>query len=408
MHTTAVRAPHAPQEDELSLGELALRVLRFYRRFGRLLLLPALLAALAAAVWIAGRPLYTATALVEVPGVTLEEWRQAQSFLWDERWVDRSFGDGGDAVDIDTRILRQNALNASFWSSTVRYRSALSRDDIREIPPAEFQNTRGIGLELTLRVRDAQQSNLTLDRLAQHIREALLANSLISLVRDGQAALAHRPKLSLDLLQTDFEIEQAQQRIEDMQRLLERYPELRRMENNTVVSVSDGGGKYLAPLPQIVALEATISELRAKSRKTRRELEKLNWTAQLLAGLDQTIRGAASGDDIIGKLQDNRAKLLAAHPQPSAMEQEATEDMNLKLALAEARQQAIGIKTRSALSSTPVKVRSPFWVGLFVFCATFAGLSLILATRLALRPEYRPVGWLPAPLRRRLILEEPT
>ncbi|WP_220815162.1 hypothetical protein [Pseudomonas paralcaligenes] len=408
MHTTAVRAPHAPQEDELSLGELALRVLRFYRRFGRLLLLPALLAALAAAVWIAGRPLYTATALVEVPGVTLEEWRQAQSFLWDERWVDRSFGGSGDAADIDAGILRQNALNATFWTSTVRYRSALSRDDIREIPPAEFQNTRGIGLELTLRVRDAQQSNLTLDRLAQHIREALLANSLISLVRDGQAALAHRPKLSLDLLQTDFEIEQAQQRIEDMQRLLERYPELRRMENNTVVSVSDGGGKYLAPLPQIVALEATISELRAKSRKTRRELEKLDWTAQLLAGLDQAIRGAASGDDIIGKLQDNRAKLLAAHPQLSTMEQEATEDMNLKLALAEARQQAIGIKTRSALSSTPVKVRSPFWVGLFVLCATFAGLSLILATRLALRPEYRPVGWLPAPLRRRLILEEPT
>ena len=408
MHSTAVRAPHTPQEDELSLGELALRVLRFYRRFGRLLLLPALLAALAAAVWIAGRPLYTATALVEVPGVTLEEWRQAQSFLWDERWVDRSFGDGGDAADIDTRILRRNALSATFWTSTVRYRSALSRDDIREIPPAEFQNTRGIGLELTLRVRDAQQSNLTLDRLAQHIREALLANSLISLVRDGQAALAHRPKLSLDLLQTDFEIEQAQQRIEDMQRLLERYPELRRMEKNTVVSVSDGGGKYLAPLPQIVALEATISELRAKSRKTRRELEKLDWTAQLLAGLDQAIRGAASGDDIIGKLQDNRAKLLAAHPHPSAVEQESAEDMNLKLALAEARQQAIGIKTRSALSSAPVKMRNPFWVGLFVFCATFAGLSLILATRLALRPEYRPMGWLPAPLRRRLILEEPT
>ncbi len=403
MHDTAARPPHL-QEDEISLGELALRVLRFYRRFGRLLLLPALLAALVAAVWIANRPLYTASALVEVPGITLEEWRQAQSFLWDERWVERSFGDGSAATDIP--LLRRNALNVNFWTNTVRYRSALSRDDIRDIPPAEFQKTRGIGLELTLRAGDAGQSNLMFDRLTQHIREALLANSLISLVRDAQAALAHRPQLSLELLQADFEIEQAQQRIEDMQRLLERYPELRRMENNTVVSVSDGGGKYLAPLPQIVALEATISELRAKSRKTRRELEKLNWTAQLLDGLDQAIRGAASGHDIIQRLQDNQAKLLATHPQPSSMEQEANEDMNLKLALAEARRQAIGIKTRSALSGTPVKLRNPLWVGLFVFCASFAGLSLILIASLALQPERRVLAWLPTPLRQRLILEE--
>lgn len=404
MHSTAVRAPSTTREDEISLGELALRVLRFYQRFGRLFFLPALLLALAAAIWVAGRPLYTATALIEVPGVTLEEWRQAQPFLWDERWVSRSFGAGDDEND---QGLRQSALNASFWTNTVRYRSALSRDDLREnpIPPAEFQNTRGLGLELGIRARNAEQSNLKLDALTRHLREALVANSLIGLVRSSQVALAQRPKLSLDLLQTEFEIEQAQQRVEDMQRLLERYPELRDVKN-TIVSVSDGGGKYLAPLPQIVALEATISELQAKSRKTQRELEKLNWTAQILLGMDETIRNAASGKEIIDKLQENRTKLLAAHPHLSAMEQEATEDMNLKLALAEARQQAIGIKTRSALSNQPIKMRSPLWVGLFVFIATFAGLSLVLAARLLLQPLHRPLGWAPDWLRRRLIVGE--
>ena len=190
-----------------------------------------------------------------------------------------------------------------------------------------------------------------------------------------------------------------------MQRLLERYPELRDMKN-TIVSVSDGGGKYLAPLPQIVALEATISELQAKSRKTQRELEKLNWTTQLLLGMDETIRNAASGKEIIEKLQENRTKLLAVHPHLSAMEQEAAEDMNLKLAVAEARQQAIGIKTRSALSDQPINMRNPLWVGLSVLIATIAGLSLALATRLLLQPLHRPLGWAPGWLRRRLISEE--
>lgn len=401
MHTTAVKTPLPPREDEISLGELILRVLRFYQRFGRLLLLPSLLISLAAAFWVAGRPLYTATALIEVPEITLEEWRQAQSFLWDERWVTRSFNPG----DETSQTLRKKALDTNFWANTVRYRSALNRDDIREIPPAEFQKTRALGLELSLKASNAVQSDLILNHLTRHIREALQANSLIGIIRDSQAELAQRPMLNKELLQTEFEIEQARQRIQDMQRLLERYPELHNTKN-TIISVSDGGGKYLAPLPQIVALEATISELQAKSRKTQRDLEKLNWTAQLLSGIDETIRNAASGDEIINKLLENRANLLAAHTRLSTTEQEATEDMNLKLAMTEARQQAIGIKTRSALSSNSVKMRSPLWVGLFVFFAVFAGISLLLAARQALHPMHRPLGWAPERLRRLMLPEE--
>jgi hypothetical protein len=228
---------------------------------------------------------------------------------------------------------------------------------------------------------------------------------LISLTRDGQQALARRPQLTIDLLQTEFEISQLRQRIEDMRQLLERYPKLRQMEANTVVSVSDGGGKYLAPLAQIVALETTVSELQARSRKTRHELEKLDWTAQLLSGMDLTIRRAASGDDIADKLRENRDKLLAAHPQLPVVAQEAVQDMNLKLALADARQQAIGIKTRSALGTAPVIARNPIVIGLMTFFVIFVGLSLLLATHAWLRRDAEVLGWLPRPLRRWLIVE---
>ena len=403
MHTTPATRPNGLQ-DEISLGELALRTLHFYQRFGRLLALLAVLAGLLIAAWIASRPLYSVTALIEAPKVNLEEWRQTQPFLWDARWVARAFGDGqGD--DPQHLQLSKRALNPEFWANTIRYRASLNRDDVRDVPTAQYQSSGGLGLEINLRVRNEEQAGLLIAALAKQVRQAFLANSLVALVRETQATLDRRPQLKLEGLKSAFEIEQNRQRIEDMRQLLERYPELRHLETSTLFSVSDGGGKYLSPLPQIVALESTVSELQAKARTAQRELEVLDWTEQLLAGVDETIRNAASGEQILDKLRSNREQLLAAHPQLSASAREAAEVINLKLAQAESRQLAIGVKTRSAISTAPIAQRNPLTMGLAAFLLAFVGLSIGLAVHVLLRKEREVLPWLPRPLRRWLIVD---
>ena len=392
-------------QDEISLAELAMRALQFYQCFGRLLVLLALLVAVAVASLVASRPLYSVTALLEVPKVTLEEWRQSQPFLWDKRWVDRAFG--GDQPEGDPQqLLRNRALNPEYWASTVRYRSSLNRDDARDVPVAQIQSSGGLGLELSLRVRDEEQAGRTIEALSRQVREALLANSLIDLVRTSQATLDRRPQLKLDVLDAEFDIEQNRQRIADMRQLLERYPDLRHLETSTLFSVSDGGGKYLSPLPQIVALESTVSELQAKARTAQRELETLDWKERLLAGVDDTIRNATSGKDILDKLKSNREQVLAASAQPNAAAREAAEDINVKLAQAESRQQAIGVKTRSAISRMPVMQRNPLVMGGAAFALTFVALSILLALHVALSRERGVLTWLPRPMRRWLIVEK--
>lgn len=393
-------------QDEISLAELALRALQFYQRFGRLLALIALLAALVVAGWAISRPLYSVIALLEVPKVTLEEWRQSQPFLWDKRWVDRAFGDEHSEDDPQQQLLRTRALNPEYWANTVRYRSSLNRDDARDVPVAQIQSSGGLGLELNLRVRDEEQADRTIEALSRQVREALLANSLIDLVRNSQASLDRRPQLKLDVLNAEFDIEQNRQRIADMRQLLERYPDLRHLETSTLFSVSDGGGKYLSPLPQIVALESTVSELQAKARTAQRELEILDWKERLLAGVDDTIRNATSGEDILDKLKSNREQVLAASVQQNAAAREAAEDINIKLAQAESRQQAIGIKTRSAISTMPVMQRNPLIMGGAAFALTFVALSILLALHVALSREQGVLTWLPRRMRRWLIMEK--
>lgn len=406
MQTTPKRGSESPH-DEIFLGDLVLRLLRFYQRFGRLIVLLALLTGVSIASWVASRPLYSVTALLEVPGITLEEWRQTQSFLWDQRWINRSFNNTNEEITPPNLLLQKRTLDPEYWQNILHYRPSLNRDDIRDIPAAQFQNSGGLGLEFTLRVSNEAEASKYLSVLTQHVRETFLANSLTGLIRKNQADLNRRPQLKLDLLKTEFEIEQNQRRIADMRSLLERYPDLRNIETSTLFSVSNGGGKYLSPLPQIVALETTVSELQAKLRMSQRELEKLAAMETLLAGIDQVIRTASSGSDIFDKLHKNRETLLSNHAQPPAMVQEAIEEINLNLAQVVSRQQAIGIKTRSAISTSPIAARNPWGVGFVAFCATFIALSILIAIHVLLRKDRALLHWMPHILRRWLIVELP-
>lgn len=158
-------------------------------------------------------------------------------------------------------------------------------------------------------------------------------------------------------------------------------------------------------MSHICAVASTVSELQAKARAAQRELDKLDWTERLLAGMDETIRNATSGQVILDKLKSNREILLANAAQLNASAQEAAEDIALKLTQAESRQQAIGIKTRSAISTAPVPLRNPLIMGAAAFVLVFVALSIMLALYVALHKERDVLLWLPRAIRSRLIVE---
>ncbi|MBC9250133.1 hypothetical protein A9179_07590 [Pseudomonas alcaligenes] len=378
---------------------MLLRVLRFYQKFFRLLVIPSLLLALCAAWQVSLRPLFTLEAFLEVPDISLQEWRQTQPYLWDETWVARSFA----SDDEDLRKLQTMAQSPAFWSSTANYRPSIFREDFREIPGLQNEKNSGLGVTLKLQVRDAEQAQHHLQALTEHIRQAFLANDLLSAIREGQKALAERAKLQTEQLQVSFEIQQAEQRIRDMRDVMERYPESRQMSPNTVVSVRDEGGKYLAPLPQIVALEATISESKARLRKLERDLHKLDATALLMADMNQVLQQAASGTEILARLQQNRTRLESLQPELMTAQNEALQEFSAKTDLAKARYDAMGAKSHSALSLAPIPARNPVLVGTAVFFVVLGGLSLWLALHGWLHGSEPALRWLPRRVRALLI-----
>ncbi|MET0547895.1 MAG: hypothetical protein ABW002_01315 [Xanthomonas sp.] len=402
--------------DDASLGDLVLELLRFYRQFGRLLIPVAVLLALAAGVLVALRPLYSVSALLDTPQLTLEQWRRLQPMLSDRQLVADSVAVAALPAELRDRVQRQ-FQQPRYWEAQVQYRSAIERDDIRQQVNIDPKTVGALGLEVTLRARDDASATQQLQAIALHVRQAMLWGGLRDAL-DGmrQQTLEKRPELQIAQIQQQFAIQQSTQQAADMQALLERYPELRRSEVNTVVSVGDGGGKYLSPLAQIVALQATITETRANLRQGQRELEQLDWKQRFLACADRRAATLHSGKALASWLQACRTAVFADGAETESARRQVAREIELTLAQHLGRSQQVRYRALPALSTVPVPARRPLLVAVAVFAGALLAMSLVLGIYVAARrlhdpsawsPQRDPLfAWLPAAMRRRLLPDD--
>ncbi|MBB5886454.1 hypothetical protein DYQ93_09250 [Xanthomonas sp. LMG 8992] len=403
--------------EDASLGDLVFELLRFYRQFGRLLIPVALLLALAAGVLVALRPVYSASALLDVPQLTLEQWRRLQPMLSDRQLVADSVATIALPADLRERVQRQ-FQQPRYWETRVQYRSAVERDDIRQQVNIDPKTVGALGLEVAINARDDAAATQQLRAIAQHVRQVMLWGGLRDAL-DGmrQQTVEKRPELQIAQIQQQFAIQQSTQQAADMQALLERYPELRRSEVNTVVSVGDGGGKYLSPLAQIVALQATITETRANLRQGQRELEQLDWKQRFLACADKRTSTLHSGKALQDWLLACHTAVFAAGAQADSVREQIAREIELTLAQQRGRAQQVRYRALPALSATPVPARRPLLVAVAVFAAALLAMSLALGLYVAMRrlgdpsaswsPQRDPLfAWLPAGMRRRLLPDD--
>jgi len=402
---------------ETSLGDLILGILNFFRQFGLLLIPLALLLALMAAVLVSFRPAYKVTALLDAPTMTLEEWRRLQPMLLDRKLVIASLA--SDKLPDEVReVLQRQFLRPNYWESRVSYRSAVERDDIRQQVNIDPKTVGALGLAVSLTARDDEAAMLQLEAIAWHVRQAMLWSGLRDYLDSlRQQTLERRPELQLAQIRQQFSIQQNMQQTEDMQKLLEEYPELRRNEINTVVSVGDGGGKYLPPLAQIVALQASITESRASLRQVQRELEQLDWRQRFLDRVDAQAPEIHSGVALDALLQAQWRELFADAATDSVKQQVARE-IELNLAKERWRVQQIRYKAMPALPTVPVPTRRPLLVAVVIFGGALLAMSLALAGYVAMRRLGKPqeqwsaqhdplFAWLPERIRHRLLPTAP-
>ena len=376
----SLRADAPTRTDEASLGDLFLGILNFYLKQGRLILLITLLCTLPIVFWVATHPIYQQIMLLDTPILSLDKWRQIEPILLDKALTQSNLEKNlTDSDDIERQQLARRFSSREFWRNTVRYRSALRRDDIQEAPSVDLLNASTLGLELSIRASNDDQANRLQQAIISQIREAIVLEGARRLIHDWQNLIIEkRPKLQLHLLDKQLATQLNRNRIEDMQQLLTHYPELREIERSTLVSVQDGGGRYLSPLAQIVALESTISEDASLIKRTEYELERLGFYEQVISNADESLAHIHSGYDLAQQLTA-RANQLQQSNAASLAATEVRLDVLNQIQSLLSKPQLLQLKASTDLPTTPINSRRPLIVGVGVFILVFFACSVLLA-----------------------------
>ena len=61
---------------------------------------------------------------------------------------------------------------------------------------------------------------------------------------------------------------------------LKNYPESAKIENRQLVSIQEGGSRFLAPVTQLVGIESTLADFRRDLAELERDREKLTARAE--------------------------------------------------------------------------------------------------------------------------------
>lgn len=389
MHTKSSVASATYYSDEISLREAVLKMLAFYRGFARALFPAAFFSALAAAAWVSFRPVYAVTAILDTPQLSLNEWRTFSPLLTDKALVQASLSAVAGLKDRERQTLEKSFLTPAFWESRIQYKTALRRDDVKESPNAEPKKTDTLGLEISITASDESAAAQRFEAMANHIRQAMIRHRLTAYLREQRQTVAQkRDETAIELIRQQFAVDQSNQRIADMQKLLEAYPELRRMDGATVVSVESGGGKYLSPLAQIVALKATISEANAGMRAVRRQQEEMALRGRFLAGIGTP--PPLAGSDLAAWLDDRKKRLFASTDLQSPIAQEVSHDLDLHLQGPVLYADLWRFKTLPADFRTPILLRRPLPVGIAAFLAVWLLLPPVVLTFRAVRRVIAP------------------
>ena len=375
----SIQADAPTRIDEASLGDLFLGILNFYLKHGRRLILIALLCALPIVFWVANHPLYQLTLMLDTPPLSLDKWRQIEPILPDKALIQSNLEKNlADSDDAKRQQLASRFGNPNFWKNSVRYRSALRRDDILETPSADLQKASTLGLELSIKASSNDQSRWLQQAMISQIREAMVLEGIRSLTTYWQnLIIGKRPELQRHLFDKQVDMELNRSRIEDMQQLLAQYPELRQVERSTVVSVQGGGGRYMSPLAQIVALESTISEDNSLIKKTEYELERLGFYEQIISNIDESLPEIHSGHDLAQQLMTRANQLQQSNSSLAATE--VTSDVLNQIQSLLSKPQLLQLKASTDLPATPIISRRPLVVGAGIFTLVFFGSSVLLA-----------------------------
>jgi LPS O-antigen subunit length determinant protein (WzzB/FepE family) len=154
---------------------------------------------------------------------------------------------------------------------------AYAKEDVREfsqLPKDESNSV--IGLTLVYEGESPSKAHDYVNFFGNYIRDCLLYVTLYNYVMNEYSnTISDIIQNENDIIETQFKLQQDSTKMKDIRAILTNYPESEKIENRQLVSVQEGGDRFLSPTTQLVGIESVLADLRRKLAQLERDKDKL-------------------------------------------------------------------------------------------------------------------------------------
>lgn len=180
-------------------------------------------------------------------------------------------------ADKELLKLKYNFRTAEDIRKWIKPVYAFTKEDAREfIQLSPDRSNSVIGLNLSYETNSPSIASAVVDFFGYYIRDCILYGTLYKYVLDDYSkAVTAMNKNENEIFKIQFDLLQNTNKMEDIRAILSKYPESAKIESRQLVSVQDGGSRFLSPITQLVGIESTLADLRRDLSELKREREKL-------------------------------------------------------------------------------------------------------------------------------------
>ena len=161
------------------------------------------------------------------------------------------------------------------------------------------------GIRITAKTPDPERSAAVVKWLGEYFRDSaareLLRTEIFDWVADNHAFLTKAQEERIRLV---YEQEQSQSRANSLRKVLSQYPELGKIDNNTLVDVRKDNEKFVSPGGQLVAAEVEIINLKETQTRLERQVLQGEFIAPFLHASEKFLATSKSGVDLVFKLNE--------------------------------------------------------------------------------------------------------
>jgi hypothetical protein len=258
--------------------------------------------AYAVVVWLNAS--YVARAMLRTPDLTVSEFKRVVEAASDAAVISELATRIFQGDDARAAIARDLARDPFFADHFIPIYT-ISRSDLRETsvaPPTSGQQI--IVVQTLAESSDRATAGRMAILLADAFADGALKSALVEYVTAQRGALAtSRQRLESKITGDRASLARVEMKIGELQQLNTAYPQASRGDSRQVVSVADGGARYLSPVTQLVGASSDAISIRDSIRESERKIRQGTWASSVFDEAGKLNLAALSGRAYMDQLE---------------------------------------------------------------------------------------------------------